>query len=83
MAWIKVNRVVVQEHFGTEKHRLGAQEPVKWLHIYFSSLVFNRPGVAGVVLQSHLSLIHWVGDPFIHNPQDCLSQTVRADILRE
>ena len=29
--------------------------------------IINRPGVGGAVLQTPLSLIEWVGDPFISN----------------
>ena len=32
--------------------------------------MINRPGVAGAVLQSALSLIYWVSEPFPHNLQN-------------
>ena len=46
--------------------------------------IFNRPGLAWAVLQPPLSLIEWVGDPFVQIPSKHLhSQTVRARELQK
>ena len=50
------------------------------------SYIINTPGEAGAFQKtpwSFIALIKSLSDPFVQNLHDALSQTVRAEILRE